>query len=163
MKLIVPALAVALLAAAPPLASASSHRTRVPAPSATLAGSVLPSVQHSSVLGHARPTASVRVSLILRPSHPGLLAKMAAQSSGKPGLSQRLIDGLFRPAASVRAAVAGYMRSRGFAPAGSGFLAMSFTGSAAQANAAFGVNLTNYRLPSGITYRAPSGAVHLPR
>lgn len=161
-KLVVPALAVALLAAVPPLASASTQRTRPQAPSVTLAGSVLPSVQRSARLGRARPTASVRVSLILRPSHPGLLARLAARSSGRAGLSQGLIDALFRPAASVRAAVAGYMRSRGFAPAGAGFLSMAFTGSAAQANAAFGVSLANYRLRSGITYRAPSGSVHLP-
>ena len=131
-------------------------------PSATLAGSVLPSVRHSALLGRARPTAPVRVSLILRPSHPALLAKLAARSSGRPGLSQTLIDGLFRPAPSVRSAVAGYMRSRGFAHVASGFLGMSFTGTAAQADAAFGVTLANYRLASGIGYRAPSGAVHLP-
>jgi subtilase family serine protease len=162
LKLFLPAAVVALLAAAPPLATASTPRTHVQAPSVALAGSVLPSVQHSARLGTARATASVRVSLILRPSHPALLARMAAQSSGKPGLSQALIDGLFRPAPDVRAQVAAYMRSRGFAPAGSGFLAMAFTGTAAQADAAFGVTLANYRLASGITYRAPSGAVHLP-
>ncbi len=162
LKLVLPAAAVAAVAAASPLASASASRTRVLSPSATLAGSVLPSVRHSALLGQARPTAPVRVALILRPSHPALLAKLAARSSGRPGLSQTLIDGLFRPAPSVRSAVADYMRSRGFAHVASGFLGMSFTGTAAQADAAFGVTLANYRLASGIGYRAPSGAVHLP-
>ena len=56
-----------------------------PAPTATLAGSVLPSVAHSTLLGHTSATASVRVEFVLRPSHAGLLAKMAAHSSGRTG------------------------------------------------------------------------------
>jgi subtilase family serine protease len=158
LKLLVSACAVAVCAAAPPLAAVAA----APAPTATLAGSVLPSVAHSTLLGHTSATASVRVEFVLRPSHAGLLAKMAAHSSGRTGLSQKVINRLFRPAPAVRAQVAAYMHARGFRPAGAGVLTQSFTGTAAQAERAFGVSLQNYRLADGTTYRAPAGAIHVP-
>ena len=158
LKLIVLACAVAVCAAAPTVAAASQPQ----APTATLAGSVLPSVAHSTLLGHTSAAASVRVELVLRPAHAGLLAKMAARSSGRTGLSQKVLNRLFRPAPVVRAQVAAYMRARGFRSAGAGVLTQSFTGTAAQAERAFGVSLNNYRLADGTTYRAPAGAIHLP-
>ena len=123
---------------------------------------MLPSVAHSTLLGHTSAAASVRVEFVLRPSHAGLLAKMAARSSGRTGLSQKVLNRLFRPAPAVRAQVAAYMHARGFRPAGAGVLTQSFTGTAAQAERAFGVSLKNYRLADGTTYRAPAGAIHLP-
>ena len=161
-KLVVPAAALAVLASAAPLATASTTRADAPAPTATLRGSVLPSVAHSALVAPTPATAAVHVSLVLKPSHPKLLATLAAQASGQAGLSQRVMDGLFRPSAIVRAQVAAYMRAHGFRPAGNGMLTMSFTGAAAQAESAFGVSLNHYRLPSGTGYRAPSGAIHLP-
>jgi subtilase family serine protease len=158
LKLIVPACAVAVCAAAPPLAALAAP----PAPTATLAGSVLPSVAHSALIGHTSAAASVRVEFVLRPSHAGLLAKMAAHSSGRTGLAQKVLYRLFRPAPAVRAQVAAYMRARGFRSAGAGVLTQSFTGTAAQAERAFGVSLRNYRLADGTTYRAPAGAIHVP-
>ncbi len=161
-KLVVPAAALAVLASAAPLATASTTRADAAAPTATLRGSVLPSVASSALVAPTPATAAVHVSLVLKPSHPRLLAALAAQSSGQAGLSQRVMNGLFRPSPVVRAQVAAYMRSRGFAAAGNGMLAMSFTGTAAQAERAFGVTLNHYRLASGTGYRAPSGAIHLP-
>jgi subtilase family serine protease len=158
LKLLVSACAVAVCAAAPPLAAVAA----APAPTATLAGSVLPSVAHSRLLGHTSASASVRVEFVLRPSHAGLLAKMAARSSGHTGLSQKVLNRLFRPAPAVRAEVAAYMHARGFRSAGAGVLTQSFTGTAAQAEHAFGVSLQNYRLADGTTYRAPAGAIHVP-
>jgi kumamolisin len=160
-KLIVLAAAVAALAAAQPATATTTH-AGVQAPTATLSGSVLPSVAHSSFVDRTPAAAPVRVSLILRPSHPRLLANLAAQSSGRPGLSQRVMNGLFRPNPNARAEVTAYMRAHGFQPAGSGMLAMSFRGSSAQAESAFGVTLNHYALADGTAYRAPSGAIHLP-
>lgn len=158
-KLIVLAAAVAALAAAQPATATTTH---VQAPTATLHGSVLPSVARSTLVGRTSATAAVHVSLILRPAHAALLARLAAHSSGQAGLSQRVMNGLFRPNPFVRAQVAAYMRARGFRAAGSGMLAMSFTGNAAQAESAFGVALNHYKLADGTAYRAPSGAIHLP-
>jgi subtilase family serine protease len=158
LKLIVLACAVAVCAAAPTVAAASAPQ----APTATVAGSVLPSVARSTLLGHTSAAASVRVELILRPAHAGLLAKMAARSSDRAPISRRLLGGLFRPMPAVRAQVAAYMHARGFRSAGAGVLSQSFTGTAAQAEQAFGVSLQNYRLADGTSYRAPSGAIHLP-
>ncbi len=104
----------------------------------------------------------MRVSLVLQPAHRALLARLAAHSSGRPGLSQRVMTGLFRPNPFARAQVTAYMRAHGFQSAGNGMLTMSFTGSAAQAEQAFGVALNHYRLADGTSYRAPSGAIHLP-
>ena len=127
-----------------------------------LPGSVLPSVAHSALVGRTSPAAAVRVSLVLQPAHAALLARLAAHSSGRPGLSQRVMNGLFRPNPFARAQVAAYMRAHGFRSAGNGMLTMSFTGNAAQAEQAFGVSLNHYRLADGTAYRAPSGAIHLP-
>jgi subtilase family serine protease len=87
---------------------------------------------------------------------------MAARSSARTPLSQKLLTGLFRPMPAVRAQVAAYMHARGFRSAGAGVLSQSFTGTAAQAERAFGVSLNNYRLADGTSYRAPSGAIHVP-
>ena len=157
-KLFVVACAVAVCAAAPPVAASAAPQ----APTATLAGSVLPSVARSAFVGQTAPAATVRVELVLRPAHAALLAKMAARSSGRTGLSQALINRLFRPMPAARAQVAAYMHSHGFRSVGSGVLTQSFTGTAAQAEAAFGVSLGNYRLSDGTAYRAPSGAIHVP-
>ncbi len=75
-KLIVPAIAVAFLAAAPPLATASAPRHVAP-PSATLAGSVLPSVAHSALLGSARPDG-----IGARVADPATVASGAAREAG---------------------------------------------------------------------------------
>ncbi len=157
-KLFVVACAVAVCAAAAPVAASAAPQ----APTATLAGSVLPSVARSAFVGQTAPAATVRVELVLRPAHAALLAKMAARSSGRTGLSQALINRLFRPMPAARAQVAAYMHSHGFRSVGSGVLTQSFTGTAAQAEAAFGVSLGNYQLADGTAYRAPSGAIHVP-
>ena len=158
-KMIALATALAALAAAQP---ATATTTRVQAPTVALHGSVLPSVAHSALVGRTSPAAAVRVSLVLQPAHAALLARLASHSSGRPGLSQRVMTGLFRPNPFARAQVAAYMLAHGFRSAGNGMLTMAFTGNAAQAEAAFGVSLNHYRLADGTGYRAPSGAIHLP-
>ena len=162
LKLLVPAAAVALLAAAPSMAAAGTDRVPAARPSAALRGSVQPSVAHSALIGKAVPTTSVRVSLVLRPAQAGLLRNMAAHSSGGTALSQSLMERLFRPSAATQARIAAYMRARGFRPLGRGVLTMSFAGNVARAQRAFGVSLARYRLRDGTAYRAPAGAIHLP-
>jgi pro-kumamolisin-like protein/subtilase family protein len=162
LKLVVPAAAVALIAAAPSLAATAKHPAHVARPSAALRGSVQPSVAHSALIGKAEPATPVRVSFVLRPEHAGLLRTMAARSSGGTALTQGQIDRLFRPSAEAQARVAAYMRARGFRPLGRGVLTMSFAGTVAQAQHAFGVQLARYRLGDGTAYRAPTGAIHLP-
>ena len=158
-KMIALATAVAALAAAQPATATTTH---VQAPTVALHGSVLPSVAHSALVGRTSPAAAVRVSLVLRPAHAALLARLAAHSSGRPGLSQRVMNGLFRPNPFARAQVTAYMLAHGFRSTGNGMLTMSFTGKAVQAEQAFGVALNHYRLADGTNYRAPSGAIHLP-
>ena len=72
------------------------------------------------------------------------------------------MNGLFRPNPFARAQVTAYMLAHGFRSAGNGMLTMAFTGSAAQAEEAFGVSLNHYKLANGTAYRAPAGAIHLP-
>ena len=162
LKLLVPAAAVALLAAAPSMAAAGTHRVALARPSAALRGSVQPSVAHSALIGKAVPSTAVRVSLVLRPAHAGLLRNMAAHSSGGTALPQSLMERLFHPSAATQARIAAYMRARGFRPLGRGVLTMSFAGNVAKAQRAFGVSLARYRLGDGTAYRAPAGAIHLP-
>ncbi len=162
LKMVVPAAAVALIAAAPSLAATGTHRAHVARPSAALHGSVQPAVAHSAQIGKAVPATPVRVSFVLRPVHSGLLRTMAAHSSGGTALTQGQIDRLFGPPADTRTRIAAYMRTRGFRPLGRGLLTMSFSGNVAQAQRAFGVQLARYRLNDGTAYRAPAGAIHLP-
>jgi kumamolisin len=114
------------------------------------------------VVGHASPAAPVRISVFLKPRHQRLLAQLAAGSSAKQGMSATMMRLLFSPSATARAQLAAYMRSQGFAPNGRGVLVSSFTGTAGQAERAFGVSLAQYRGANGKTFRAPTSAVHLP-
>jgi subtilase family serine protease len=153
--------AVAAVAAAQP-AEARTHSAHAAPRMATLAGSAMPSLASASVVGHASPSASVDVSVFLKPRHPKLLAQLAAASSARPGLSARMMNFLFRPSAAARAQVSAYMRAQGFRSTGQGMLVSSFAGTAAQAQRAFGVSLAQYRGADGKTFRAPTSAVHLP-
>jgi subtilase family serine protease len=161
LKLFALAGAVAVVAAAPP-AQARTHRAHPSPRMATLAGSASRSLAGASVIGHAAPSASVDVSVFLKPRHPNLLARLAAQSSARPGLSAKMTNFLFRPSAAQRAHLSAYMRSQGFRLTGQGMLVSSFAGTAAQAQRAFGVSLAQYRGADGKTFRAPTGALRLP-
>jgi subtilase family serine protease len=161
LKLFALAGAVAVVAAAPP-AQARTHRAHASPRMATLAGSASRSLAGANVIGHAAPSASVEVSVFLKPRHPKMLARLAAQSSARPGLSARTTNFLFRPSAAQRAQLSAYMRSQGFRLTGQGMLVSSFAGTAAQAQRAFGVSLARYRGADGKTFRAPTGAVRLP-
>jgi subtilase family serine protease len=161
LKLFALAGAVAVVAAAQP-AQARTHRAHASPRMATLAGSASRSLAGANVIGHAAPASSVDVSVFLKPRHPKLLARLAAGSSARPGLSARMTNFLFRPSAAERAQLSAYMRSQGFRLTGQGMLVSSFAGTAAQAQRAFGVSLARYRGADGKTFRAPTGALRLP-
>jgi subtilase family serine protease len=161
LKLFALAGAVAVVAAAQP-AQAKTHRAHASPRMATLAGSASRSLAGANVIGHAAPSSSVDVSVFLKPRHPKLLARLAAGSSARPGLSAEMTNFLFRPSAAQRAQLSAYMRSQGFRLTGQGMLVSSFAGTAAQAQRAFGVSLARYRGADGATFRAPTGAVRLP-
>jgi kumamolisin len=161
LKLLALAAAVAAVAAAQP-AQAQTHRAHASPRMATLAGSAMPSLAGANVVGHAAPASSVRVSVFLKPRNARLLAQLAARSSGRPGLSDRAMNVLFKPSPAVRAQLGAYMRSQGFRLVGQGTLASSYAGTAVQAERAFGVTLAQYRGTDGKTFRAPTSAVHLP-
>jgi kumamolisin len=160
LKLFALAGAVAVVAAAP--AQAQTHHAHTSPRLATLAGSAMPSLATAKVVGHTSPSASVDVSVFLKPNHPKLLARLAEQSSARPGLSAKMTNFLFRPSAAQRAQLSAYMRSQGFRLTGQGMLVSSFRGTAAQAQRAFGVSLAQYRGADGKTFRAPAGALRLP-
>ncbi|HXD70347.1 MAG TPA: protease pro-enzyme activation domain-containing protein, partial [Gaiellales bacterium] len=153
--------AVAAVAAAQP-AQAQTHHAHPTPRMATLAGSAQRSLAGANVVGHASPAAPVRISVFLKPRHSKLLAQLASQSSAKQGMSASMMRLLFSPSATARAQLAAYMRAQGFAPNGRGVLVSSFTGTAAQAERAFGVSLAQYRGANGKTFRAPTSAIHLP-
>jgi len=160
-KLVALAGAVAAVAAAQPAQAQTDHAHPTPH-MATLAGSAQRSLAGANVVGHASPAAPVRISVFLKPRHQRLLAQLASQSSAKQGMSASMMRLLFSPSATARAQLAAYMRSQGFSPNGQGVLVSSFTGTAAQAERAFGVSLAQYQGANGRTFRAPTSAIHLP-
>ncbi|HEX5248642.1 MAG TPA: S53 family peptidase [Gaiellales bacterium] len=160
-KLVALAGVVAAVAAAQP-AQAQTHHAHASPRMVPLMGSAQRSLAGANVVGHASPAAPVRISVFLKPRHQKLLAQLASQSSAKQGMSASMMRLLFSPSATARAQLAAYMRSQGFTPNGQGVLVSSFTGTAAQAERAFGVSLAQYKGANGKTFRAPTSAIHLP-
>jgi kumamolisin len=128
-----------------------------------LRGTALPILRQATLL-HATPvTAPVDVVVSLKPRHPELLAQMAAASSGRPSLSPERIRRWFLPRPSTVSKVSQYMRGNGFRLTASHGLSLSFRGDAGAVGRAFAVRLGRYRNTiSGLTFRAPDGAVELP-
>jgi subtilase family serine protease len=155
--------AVALAAAAAPIAQASS-RGAAP-PRVELRGTVSPLVTKGLAHVVGTPSASTRVTAVVafKPRNPLLLHWLAERSTGRPGMSNAEIERLFAPEPATVAAVRSYLNANGLSVVDSSDMSLVVSGTAAAANRAFGVNLRLYSDARGKTYQAPSQNVRLPK
>jgi kumamolisin len=155
--------AVALAAAAAPVAHASPNRTT--APRIELRGTVSPLVAKgiAHVVGTPRAKKQVMAVVAFKPRNAILLQWLAEHSSGRPGMSNAEIDRLFAPRPKTVAAVRSYLNANGLSVVDATDMSLVVAGTAAEANRAFGVGLRLYRDARGFTYQAPSANVRLPR
>ena len=113
-------------------------------------------------LVHPAPAgAQVTVTIAFRPRDPGLLARLAASSSARPGMSVAELRRLFAPAAGDTAKATRYLRGHGLNPLAGGILTRSFRGSVAAAESAFDTHLGTY-IAAGTTFRSPTTSPQLP-
>jgi hypothetical protein len=112
--------------------------------------------------GHDLPSlpaaAPVQLTLSLQPRHPRLLERLALASGGRRPLPPRLVRALFLPSPRDIARVQAVMAASGLRLRSRHGLSMSFTGSAAAAEQAFGVSLQ----PAGGFTRRASGRPQVP-
>jgi subtilase family serine protease len=104
----------------------------------------------------------IQITVEMKPRNPGLLARLAVASSGRPPLSFARVRALFYPSAGSVAALRGYLGAQGLQFTGQSALSLSFTGTASSAERAFGVGLVLRAGAGGRTYRTPLGSPALP-
>jgi subtilase family serine protease len=155
--------AVALAAAAMPVANASAGHAA--APRVEIRGTVSPLVAKglAHVVGTPSATKQVVAVVAFKPRNAILLHWLAMHSSGRPGMSNAEAARLFDPRPATVAAVRTYLNANGLSVVDSSDMSLVVSGTAAAANRAFGVSLRLYRDPRGTTYQAPSGNVRLPQ
>ncbi len=153
---------MAVAASAAPAAHASAGRTA--APRVELRGTVSPLVAKglAHVVGTPSAAAPVTAVVAFKPRNAILLHWLAEHSTGRPGMTNAQIHQLFTPRPATIAAVRSYVSSYGLSVVDSSDMSLVVSGTAAAANAAFGVNLRLYQDARGTTYRAPSQNARLP-
>jgi kumamolisin len=154
--------AVAVAVSAAPAAHASAGRS--PAPRVELRGTVSPLVAKGLAHVVGTPSAATPVTAVVafKPRNAILLHWLAGHSTGRPGMTNAQIHQLFTPRPATIAAVRSYLSSYGLSVVDSSDMSLVVSGTAAAANAAFGVNLHLYQDARGTTYRAPSQNARLP-
>src|SRR4051812_1445021 len=154
--------AVALAAAAAPIANASSSGAAPPR--VELRGTVSPLVAKGLAHVVGTPAASTRVTAVVafKPRNP-LLLHYVAMHSTRQGMSNAQIRRLFLPTASSVAAVRSYLAANGLSVVDSSDMSLVVSGTAASAQRAFGVGMHLYKSATRPVYQAPSGNVRLPR
>jgi subtilase family serine protease len=106
--------------------------------------------------------APIDVTLALRPRHPALLRRLAAASSARPPLPAATVRALFLPTPGQVATVRAAMLSKGLRFQAQRALSLTFTGTAAAADRAFGVTLQVARRADGSLARRPSAVPRAP-
>lgn len=106
-------------------------------------------------------SAPVTFSVSFAPRNRQLLTRLARGGSARRGVSDARLRALFAPAASTVASTVSYLRGHGLHQIGGGLLTRTFTGSAANVEAAFDTQLVSYRR-GGATVRAASSTPTLP-
>jgi kumamolisin len=119
-------------------------------------------VATAQVMG-AAPAAAVQSSIVfLRPRNPGLLKRTATAASAGHALTTPEIKRLFLPTRSQIGQVEDYLRSQGLTVTGQHLLTLTVTGTTAEQESAFGVDLKRYRSRTGEAFRAPDSSPRLP-
>jgi subtilase family serine protease len=154
--------AVALAAAAAPIAYASSRAT---APRVEIRGTVSPLVAKglAHVVGTPSAAKQVQAVVAFKPRNAILLHWLAERSTARPGMSNAEIGRLFAPRPATVAAVRSYLSANGLSVIDATDMSLVVSGTAAAADNALGVGLRLYRDARGTTYQAPSANVRLPR
>jgi Pro-kumamolisin, activation domain len=146
---------VLVLGASGPVAASGEQR-------AVLPGSAPRGLAHARLVGHVHAEQSLDLVVTLEPRNAELLASLAAESSGRKPLSPERVRSLFFPRDADVAAVRSYLGGHGLKFRSVKGLSLFFSGAAAAAEDAFGVDLALYRDARGRAFRAPSGPLHLP-
>src|SRR5919201_1939617 len=147
-RVFVCATAVGLVALVPPSAAAATP-PRVPVSAASAA--VAPG--RGTAVKQVPDSAPVTFSVSFAPRNRQLLTRLARGGSARGGVSDARLRALFAPAASTVASTVSYLRGQGLHQIGGGLLTRTFTGSAANVEAAFDTQLVSYRR-GGATVRA---------
>jgi kumamolisin len=131
-------------------------------PTVTLKGQRSPLVARSHAIGSVPASQQVRVAVTLKPRNEALLEQLAAQRSGRAPLSAAQAGALFGPTPAARRAVVRHLQEAGMDVRRWTGPTLWATGSADQAERAFGTDLERYAAPGGRTFQAPATDVHLP-
>ena len=133
-----------------------------PAARASLPGGAVPQVAASTQLGDTANAATQSSIVFLKPRNPQLLEQMATRASAGPSLSPAELKRLFVPTPEQIAEVTSYLSSQGLTVTGRHLLSLDVTGTTAEQEQAFGVDVSRYRSRTGHIFRAPDASPRLP-
>ena len=115
----------------------------------------------ATLLHPANATADVSIAVSFKPRRAALLARLASSRSHAAGIPLAELKRLFAPSSTEIASTSAYLASHGLTASGGGLLTRSYTGSVANAEAAFGTTLATYK-SAGVTFRSPVHSPQLP-
>ena len=115
----------------------------------------------ATLLHPANATADVSIAVSFKPRRAALLARLASSRSHAAGIPLAELKRLFAPSSTEIASTSAYLASHGLTASGGGLLTRSYTGSVANAEAAFGTTLATYK-SAGVTFRSPVQSPQLP-
>ncbi len=115
----------------------------------------------ATLLHPANATANVSIAVTFKPRRAALLARLASSRSHAAGIPLAELKRLFAPSSTEIASTSAYLASHGLTASGGGLLTRSYTGSVANAEAAFGTTLATYK-SAGVTFRSPVHSPQLP-
>ena len=115
----------------------------------------------ATLLHPADATANVSIAVTFKPRRAALLARLASSRSHAAGIPLAELKRLFAPSSTEIASTSAYLASHGLTASGGGLLTRSYTGSVANAEAAFGTTLATYT-SAGVTFRSPVQPPQLP-
>ena len=142
--------------------AASPASAGTPAARAVLPGGAVPQVAAAQPVGETPPTATQTAIVFLKPRNPGLLKRMATRASAGHPLTSAQINRLFVPTPDQISLVENYLQSQGLTVTGRNLLSLSVTGTTAEQENAFDVNVGLYRSRSGRLFKAPNASPRLP-
>ena len=142
--------------------AASPASAGTPAARAVLPGGAVPQVAAAQPAGETPSTATQNAIVFLKPRNPGLLKRMATRASAGHPLTSAQINRLFVPTPDQISLVENYLQSQGLTVTGRNLLSLSVTGTTAEQEHAFDVNVGLYRSRSGGLFKAPDASPRLP-
>ena len=142
--------------------AASPASAGTPAARAVLPGGAVPQVAAAQPAGETPATATQNAIVFLKPRNPRLLKRMATRASAGHPLTSAQINRLFVPTPDQISLVENYLQSQGLTVTGRNLLSLSVTGTTAEQEHAFDVDVGLYRSRSGRLFKAPDASPRLP-